>query len=100
MKTPYFTVSKAQRLITHNVKLLSDSLLQIMIVKLRDYDRYMAAPDIYGNYLVEGGYYKQVIHPDASGFAPADAFLQSNTRYVLDEAIREKMSRAVTKATK
>ncbi|KKL79069.1 hypothetical protein LCGC14_2018510, partial [marine sediment metagenome] len=82
----YFTVKKAKALIATNFKSRTDEQLQKDIVKLRDYRRYMGEPELYGEYLAEGGYYVKITDPSASGFTPKDAWLQSNTINALDEA--------------
>lgn len=95
MGSPYFTVSKAQRVsrICYNRQAMSDRTLRRRIVTLRDFKRYMDFPEIYGDILAKGGYYCLIVDPSASGVAPVDMWLHHNTGYALDEAIKERRRR-------
>ena len=95
MRSPYFTLNKAQRLsrICYDREKMSDTTLQKRIVRLRDFKRYMDCPAIYGNILAKGGYYALVVDPSASGLAPVDMWLHHNIGHALDEAIKERKRR-------
>ena len=90
-KVPYFTISKADRLIAENFTSRSDKQLHTDIIKLRDYIRYIELGD--REVLMRGGYFKQVAHPDASGLSPANIFLHQNLKYTLERAYAEKDTR-------
>lgn len=93
MKTPYFTLSKAKRLISTNPKLLTNSQLQKQLVKARDYQKYTNFVDVYGKILNDGGYFIPVVDPSASGFIPKDIWLSFNLGFILDKLIQEKNKR-------
>lgn len=93
--TPYFTLTKAKRLIVKNFSALTDAQLHKDFVRLRDYKRYMLDTELYGNYLAEGGYFVRVIDPSACGFTPKEPMLLNNVRFALDRAIKELSERTL-----
>jgi len=95
----YFTLKKAQylsRTSERNFKEMTDAQLQKTIVKLRDYNRYIENPELYGDILAKGDYYVEIIDPSATGITPKDMWLQSNLKFALDVALKEKNRRTVS----
>ena len=82
--SPYFTLSKAQQLVSTNANLLSPQQLQKHIVRLRDYMRYVDTPDM--QRLIAGNYYVRLIDWSATGLVPKDPWLRTNLGQALDEA--------------
>lgn len=92
---PYFTVAKAKALIQKDILKLSDKQLQKHIVKLRDYERYTKDTGLYRKQLMEGGYFVQVEHPDATGLVPINIWLGANLTTSLNESLAEQKKRQV-----
>jgi len=95
VKRKYFTFNQAKKLYLQNFKDIDDTKLQRVIVKLRDYVRYTEDTLTYRNILLEGGYFKNVVSPSASGVAPRDIWMVANLKNALDEALKEKEKRSV-----
>jgi hypothetical protein len=90
---PYFTLKRAQNESRIIASTLTDDKLQKHIVKLADYKFYIQLPDT--EMLIQGGYFRGVVDPGATGIAPADIWLYTNIIYALDEALKERELRRV-----
>ena len=90
----YFTLKKAQYLYQKDFTKLSDSQIQKDYVKLRDYLRFIESHDNYSRQkLIEGGYFRQVSDPSATGLVPMDPWLHTNLKTALDEITKERNKR-------
>ena len=91
----YFTFNKVKRLISVNIKLLSDKKLLESIVMLRDYERYMKNSHVleYKQILLNGGYFVSACTHASTGIAPRDIWMINNISNALDEALVEKKKR-------
>jgi len=91
----YFTLKKAQGLIRIIPERLSDDELQKHIVKLRDFKAYIDNQDM--PRLLQGGYFRCVCDPSATGLVPQDIWLQTNLGQMLDIATNERAKRLTYK---
>lgn len=95
----YFTLKKAQALTKENKLLLSDQQLHEKSIQIQDYIRLIEAMDEYSRKtLIKGGYYAQVVHPDATGMVPVDIWLLQSLKFTLAEFDKERQRRTQEKA--
>ncbi len=92
----YFTMSRAERLISKNYSDTSDSQLQKDFVILRDYIRFIndhATDEHAFNSLIEGGYFASAATAASTGVTPVDAWMKNNLDHALERASKERSAR-------